>query len=297
MDRAHYLKLQVESLSRLSYGLGQVTLVSTGGHPVYCNYLDTLRDKYAIIDRPNIGMSYGSFNAAWQADRSYDYYIFIEDDFVFVKDNFDKDMVEIFRQLPDCGYLCQLAWGMRVPHPAVFNGIASQECLARLDVLPGAQEISSDPTLYYGKVESHGQKGWGDRVASIGLRVYDMGSKFRAPFVEADGSYICWHPNAPEYLLAPAQLYRNIWSNRDYIIENYSISDEEWRQFQMYYLGIRSVYLTPEDRARFTANVLPCRLRTREDMARAASIYDGLSRNRVDLMKRDIASMGMGENL
>src|SRR6266481_6754330 len=128
-DRAHYLKLQDESLNKLVHNLSQITFVSTGGEPDYVKYLDTLRKKYKVMDRSNVGMSYGSFNTAWQADRTFDYYIFIEDDFVFLKDNFDKAMVDIFASIPGCGYLCQLAWGLRIPHPAVFNGMASKECL------------------------------------------------------------------------------------------------------------------------------------------------------------------------
>ncbi len=291
MDRSHYLRLQEESLAKLDHNLAQITFISTGGEPSYIEYLNTLRSRYNVIDRSNIGMSYGSFDAGWQADRSYDYYIFLEDDYILIKDNFDTLMVEMFESMSDCGYLCQLAWGMRAPHPAVFNGMASRECLTRLDILPGAQAMGKDLLGYYGSAESTGQKAWGDRVAGVGLKVYDMGKRFRAPFVEADGSYICWHPEAPDYLMVPAQLYRNIWSNRDFAIENSSISDEEWRNFQTYYLFFRSVYLTPEDRARFTANVSPCRLKTREDMARAASLYDGISKHRADLMRKELNSL------
>jgi hypothetical protein len=278
-DRAHYLKLQVDSLSRFEHPWTTVTFVSTGGEPVYLKYLDEVRKQYQVIDRPDIGMSYGSFDAAWKADGTYDYYIFLEDDFVFVRNHFDIEMVRYFETLSDCGYLCQLAWGLRVPHPAVMNGIASNDCLSRLVDLPGAAVYHPNTMEYYGQVQTDGQKAWGDRVLGVGLKIYDMGQRFRAPFIEADGSHICWHPSAPEYIIAPSQSYHQIIQNPSYV-EQYSMTDEDWDRFKTFYLFMRNIYLSNEDRARFVATVAPCRVKTREDLARATAMYDGISRNR-----------------
>lgn len=278
-DRAHYLKLQVDSLSRFKHPWTDVTFVSTGGEPQYLEYLNDLKNSFKVIERDNVGMSYGSFDAAWQANRHYDYYIFLEDDFVFVHDFFDIEMVRYFETFEDCGYLCQLAWGLRVPHPAVMNGIASRDCLTRLDKLPGSVVYDADKLQYYGKVQTDGQKAWGDRVLEVGLKVYDMGQRYRAPFIEADGSHICWHPKASEYIIAPAQIYHQIIENPSYV-EQYSMTDEDWDRFKSFYLFMRNVYLSDEDRARFVATVAPCRVKTREDLARATAMYDGISRNR-----------------
>jgi hypothetical protein len=289
-DRSHYLKLQMDSLSRFSHPWTDTTFVSTGGREDYLDYLDGIRSSYKVIDRPDIGMSYGSFDAAWKIDQTYDYYIFLEDDFVFVRDDFDIEMVNYFETLPDCGYLCQLAWGLRVPHPAVMNGIASNECLSRLGHLPGATEYDDNSMHYYGKVQTNGQKAWGDRVLEVGLKVYDMGRKFRAPFIEADGSHICWHPTAPKYIIAPAQIYHQIIENPDYV-EQYTMIDEDWVRFKTFYLFMRNVYLSDEDRARFIATVAPCRVKTREDLARATAMYDGIVRNRENAMKQEMAGI------
>lgn len=287
-DRAHYLKLQIDSLSRFSHPWTDITFVSTGGEPQYLEYLDEIRKTYKIIDRPNVGMSYGSFDAAWKNNGTYDYYIFLEDDFLFVCDNFDIEMVRCFREFSDCGYLCQLAWGIRVPYPAVMNGMASSDCLSRLVDLPGAVAYDDNNMLYYGKVETTGQKAWGDRVQAAGLKVYDMGSRFRAPFIEADGSHICWHPRAARYIISPAQVYHQIIENPDYV-EQYSMTDEDWDRFKSYYLLMRNVYLSDEDRGRFIATVAPCRVKTREDMVRAVALYDGISKNREIKMKEEMA--------
>jgi hypothetical protein len=291
-DRAYYLKHQVDSLNRFDHNLTQITFVSTGGDTQeYYDYLwQVIAKKYTLIERENVGMSYGSFDAAWQADRSFDYYIFLEDDFVFVRDNFDSDMAAFFEALPDCGYLCQLAWGRTSPHPAIFNGIANRDCLSRLGVLPGSIAVGSTGISYYGAVETEGQRGWGLQVEQIGLKVYDMGRKFRAPFIEADGSMICWHPEAPHYVIAPVQMYKSILDNPEYI-ETYLMTDEDWRTFRAYYLFLRNVYLSDEDRARFTANVAPCRLKSREDLARAVSIYDGVMKNREELLKEEFVNL------
>lgn len=291
-DRAYYLKQQMDSLSRFKHSLSQITFVSTGGDTDnYYRYLERVVGKdFEVIQRPNYGMSYGSFDAAWQADRSFDYYIFLEDDFVFVRDNFDTEMVKYFQALPDCGYLCQLSWGKISPHPAIFNGMASRECLSKLDVLPGAMAVGSDTISFYGAVETAGQRGWGIKVQEIGLKVYDMGRKFRAPFVEADGSMICWHPEAPYYIITPTQMYQNVLENPAYI-EQYLLTDADWNNFKTYYLFLRNVYLSEEDRARFTANVAPCRMSSREDLARAASIYDGVLKNRENFLKNDFVAL------
>lgn len=273
-DRAYYLKAQLDSLEKFKHNLSQITFVSTGGDSQgYFDCLKLIARQYALIEREDIGMSYGSFNAAWQADRSFDYYIFLEDDYVFMKDNFDVDMINCFNSIDDCGYLCQLAWGRVIVHPAVFNGIASNECLRRLDVLPGSHEFSDDNLLYYGQVESNGQRAWGDRVARVGLKVKDMGRRFKAPFIESGGSLICWHPEAPEYIIVPVQIYEDVLKNPAYALE-YVATDEDWRTFQLYYFGLRNVYLNEESRAFFTANVLPGRMKTREDLARGVSTYE-----------------------
>ena len=272
-DRAYYLKLQEDSLAKFEHSLAQITFVSTGGDENYNKFLRRLASKYSVMRRDNVGMSYGSFDAAWKAFPDFDYYIFLEDDYLFITDNFDTKLVELFESFDDCGYLCQLIWGLVTPYPSIFNGMASKECLQRLVTLPGAAAFSVDEIAYYGAAEGLGQHAWGEAVQRVGLKLYDMGGRFKAPYLCNYNEFLCWHANAPEYLIVPAQIYHKVLDNPDYVIE-YQTTEEDWQQFKTYYLGLRNVYLSDNDRKSLEIVAAPFKIRTREDLARVASVYE-----------------------
>jgi len=203
IDRALYLKQQHHALSTLKYSC-DVVLVNSGGSPGYREYLDTLRGTYHVIDRENRGMSLGAFSDAWKLMPDYDYYILLEDDYLFVLDYFDEEMVEMLEAEPNCGYMCQVANsgdGHNCIFPAFMNGIASR---ALLDCLGGFLK-ENEPS-------NHGmgdqmQKDFGSQIRDTRkFRLADMGSRFRAPFRHIYEIKV-YYPDAPYDLIVPSQTY------------------------------------------------------------------------------------------
>ena len=55
--------------------------------------LDNIKDKIVICECDNVGISYGQFFKAIENDNSYDYYIFMEDDYTPFIDYFEKEFM------------------------------------------------------------------------------------------------------------------------------------------------------------------------------------------------------------
>ncbi len=92
----NYLPGHIASLNNLKHSLNQVTLVyttSTEQKSSFFEYIEKLKNTKTkfnldIIERQNIGLSYGSFAAAFEKyGEDFEYYIFAEDDYVFLIDD------------------------------------------------------------------------------------------------------------------------------------------------------------------------------------------------------------------
>jgi hypothetical protein len=182
--------------------------VNNGGEaPEYTEYLDFLRDKYTVMDRENTGMSLGAFSAAWKANPNYDYYILTEDDYMFVLDYFDDEMVAMIEGEPDCGYMCMVVETLNhdCPFPGHMTGIASRALLERL----GGFEAENTRSEH--AVGDQMQKYFGTQIMETRqFTLADMGSMFKAPFAETRGhtfTIIEHYSNAPYTLMVPSQIY------------------------------------------------------------------------------------------
>lgn len=147
-----YLDEHLDLLNRLKHNLAQVTIA----HPFnpeesqeYTKKLFNLKKlkngiPIVVLDQPNIGISYGHWSRTFGKYRSsFDYYIFIEDDYVPVVDHFDQLLVTLydnFRRIRNCGYLCSLffdgngsycTWPIP-PHAGISNGISSSDVLEQV---------------------------------------------------------------------------------------------------------------------------------------------------------------------
>jgi hypothetical protein len=110
-----FLKKQIRQLTELKHSLDHIVFISPYNlnEPVaYTEYWTSLPKEINGIplekfERKNIGHSYGGLLDIYLKYRDkFDYYIFIEDDYTFVLDNFDKLLVdELERQ--QCDYLCE----------------------------------------------------------------------------------------------------------------------------------------------------------------------------------------------
>lgn len=143
-DAALYLRKHLETLSQLDHHLGQITIAvpeNSEEPEEFTNYLKTIpstirNTPVEILRRKNIGQSYGSYSDAFlKYSDSFEFYIFIEDDYVFSKTNFDQILVQMFKSASNCGYLSSYVkhdlpnYCNSRPHAAVSNGISSTEVL------------------------------------------------------------------------------------------------------------------------------------------------------------------------
>ena len=136
--RIGHLQKQVATLSHYRHQLAQITLVVppySEEPDNFTRYLDRLPKslggaKLEVYRSPsNLGWSYGSWDAAVQKYQGFDHYLFLEDDYAFVRHDFDKTMVELWnkRENPNTDFLCNFY--KSDCRAIVTNGITSGKVL------------------------------------------------------------------------------------------------------------------------------------------------------------------------
>jgi hypothetical protein len=142
-----HLQEHLNQLDKLEHSISQISI----GHPhnpterpEYTKWIKSLKETkngtpIKVHDVPNIGRSYGQWSRMFNMYRDqFTHFIFIEDDYAPVLDNFDKALLEMFEEQPKtCGFLCGLILDRsgrygRVaaePHAGVSNGISSNSVL------------------------------------------------------------------------------------------------------------------------------------------------------------------------
>lgn len=146
-----YIRSHIELLNKLENEVAQVTLVS----PLYRDILpaNTTFEKaldeldgtkldngapIVVLRRDNNrNMSYGSFSAAYgEYHQKFDYYIFMEDDYIPARPNFDTILVDLLKQ-KQCHYLCALVSGTTcgsegIIHAGVTVGICESAAMEKI---------------------------------------------------------------------------------------------------------------------------------------------------------------------
>lgn len=93
-DPWRYLREHLGSLWRLEHSLAQITVMLNTDAPV--DIPSWLPDgvvrgsAFSIIERPNVGLSYGGFSEAFDRGGDFTHWLFTEDDYVFTQDRFDE---------------------------------------------------------------------------------------------------------------------------------------------------------------------------------------------------------------
>lgn len=210
-DPTTYLKAQIASLQKFKHGLAQITIAvpENPREPAdFTNYLNQLPTKIGTVDvviirRKNVGQSYGSYSDIYlKYGRFFDYYILIEDDYVFVKDHFDLELMTQFELKAKCGFLCQYVslfdgkW-----HAAISNGITKSEILEKIVV--EFDRIPHGPVdkFTYG-VAPQLEFSWA--FMDVGYVLYDLMEKYRAPYNDAGKLKFYGNKSGPD-LLVPVQ--------------------------------------------------------------------------------------------
>jgi len=197
-DRAAYLKLQLDYLSKLDHSLSAIVFANNlaecqskryKGYLSFYNDIPTEINGCPVkkIQQPNRGMSYGLFSLACETYKDeFDYYIFMEDDVVLIRDNFDRDLVSQHKRMGQPGFLCAYMDPMD-GHAAVSFGIADYTGIAKVFDYMGRLpfEIRESLAQNYGANESQGQVGLGHGFRNSGCRVYDFIHFFNVPFYDS----------------------------------------------------------------------------------------------------------------
>lgn len=134
--RIGHLQKQISTLSYYQHQLSQITIViPPHDEPInFTRYLSQLPKRLSgakleiFRTQSNIGWSYGSWQAAIQKYQGFDHYLFLEDDYVFVKDDFDKIIIDMWekRENQDIQYMCNF---YHTPDAIVTNGVSSKQVL------------------------------------------------------------------------------------------------------------------------------------------------------------------------
>lgn len=199
-DRTFFLRRHLECLEDTRHSLAAITIVvplSSDEPSDFTAYVDQLRGRYTVIRRPNIGYSYGSFVEAYQQTRdSFDAFIFIEDDYVFVQHHFDWHLWNLALDMQAdlvCGAVLPFCRpGLQpVMHPGIavsFCTTLAMDAWAAQPQLPNAGDVAVDAHVGYQGAEAW-QVRWG-----AGLRITDWLDRFAAPFWNSSRE-VYWYGN------------------------------------------------------------------------------------------------------
>ena len=225
-DKLCFLKKQVEVMESIySPSIGKIVF-SFNLEPEHRHYMTEVRKivpdfiqgaETEIIERENWGMSYAAWSEIFEKYRdSYGYYIFNEDDYFFVHDEWDIWMKEKFNSLDKCGYLCGLVreseeWNGNRPHAGHATGISSSKVLMEVFKKHGCLPHSKKKD--YESTENEGQIGQTYSIVELGYKLYDIRSNFRLQFSRIsppnyDMERFFWWNDKD--LLVPAQIVWNI---------------------------------------------------------------------------------------
>lgn len=184
-NRLDHLKLHLRNLKMVRHNLDQITVVSpiNPSEPQsYRSLLDSLKKPIVVLQRPNIGLSYGSWSHAFDTyGEKFDYYFFMEDDYHYTLHNFDKTMIEIYEE-KDCGYLC---WLYERGHAAVSCGLASSKALSKVKNHFGDLPHSTNPSNVY--ASQGGQIEFSKAFEKVGMKVSHTADRFKVPFRASGG--------------------------------------------------------------------------------------------------------------
>ena len=192
-NRMCFLEKHIELLSSLNHNIKKIIFninLEDGDYENANKALKIIPKKIKNSDvevrlRKNIGMSYGAWSDCFLENKDqYDYFIFNEDDYFFVIDDFDKILVNKFKSKENAGYLCGITIeNKRIGQPlhaAHSTGISSNEVLSK--VVEKYGELPHSKSNDYGNVEINSQVRQTNVMVEMGYNLYDLGDEFKVNF-------------------------------------------------------------------------------------------------------------------
>jgi RimJ/RimL family protein N-acetyltransferase len=196
-DRFCYLKSQIDALAKYKHSLSKIVFTFNVEPEHYSLLSEAIKlippklqnTNVEINIRENIGMSYGAFSDIFRKNMdAYDYYIFNEDDYVIVQNNFDEYLVNKFESLPNCGYLCglvrEIAHFEKNRHAGMSSGISSYKILK--EVYEKYNELPHSKGKDYTSNEKQGQTIQTVAIRDLGYEIYDIREEYRMRFWSGD---------------------------------------------------------------------------------------------------------------
>ena len=210
-DKLFYLKKQIEYLKKVRHGINNVIF----NFNIEDNQYDILNEAIKIIPskikntdieiniRKNIGMSYGAFSDCFIKNKDkYEYFIFNEDDYIFIENFFDKTLIEMFNEKENCGYFCMIASDAFKRHAGHCAGITTNEILSKIYNLKG--ELPHSKGKGYSDNELLGQVEQSHSVVELGYTIDDVQEKYRVDFAVGD-KFRTYYENNKKEIIVPIQ--------------------------------------------------------------------------------------------
>ncbi len=229
-DKLCYLKSQIETLQKYRHSLSKIIFsfnVDIEHYKILSDAINIIPKRIQNTDveinvRENYGMSYAAFSEIFvKYTNEYDYYIFNEDDYVIVQDDFDNYLIKKYESLPNCGYLCGLVretahFGVN-RHAGMSSGICGYKVLK--EIFDKYGELPHSKNNDYIDNEKNGQTNQTAAIKKLGYEIYDIREEYRMCFWTARDSvtdpidfpqiihiYFMWHDK--DFFL-PAKIYFN----------------------------------------------------------------------------------------
>lgn len=198
-DRLIYLKSQLNYLTSVKMDLDTIYFNFNIEKSHYNLLTDALNltpkyinnTKIAINIRKNKGMSYGAWNDIIKQELdNFDYYIFNEDDYFFVEDNWDTYLINKYNSYKDCGYL---AMGVRPNyfHNKIVNNAFHSVGMVSLKNIKKVLSEQKDLIIsnnYYNNIDEYyietqeNQQHFVNQYHLYGLKNYDIREDYKVEF-------------------------------------------------------------------------------------------------------------------
>lgn len=196
-DKLCYLRSQIVTLEKYKHTLSKIVFtfnIEPEHYMCLSEAINLIPKKFQNTEveiniRENYGMSYGAFSDIFgRYMDKYDYYIFNEDDYVIIQDNFDEYLVNKFESLPNCGYLCglvrEIAHYEKNRHAGMSSGISSYKILKEVQDKYG--ELPHSKGKDYLSNEKQGQTIQTAAIIGLGYNIYDIREEYRMRFWSGD---------------------------------------------------------------------------------------------------------------
>lgn len=231
-DRLFLLRKQIASLNNYRHSLSKIILNFNIREEDY-HYVNqifkitpkNIQDSPVEVNfRRNYGMSYGAWSDSFvKYKKEFDYYIFNEDDYFFVQDNWDEYLVNKFKTLKNCGYLCMVAregneWCDYKRHALHATGISSSDVLYQIYEKYG--ELPHAKGLEYEENEKQGQVQQSHSVIGLGYKLYDVRDDFKIEFAMNESEFDVW---------------RFFWWNNEFLIKPAILLDDRFHTYWVCY--------------------------------------------------------------